>query len=53
VTVGARGEGGVATGTMNLSVVVEDEAIFRVVNIGIESGDIRITQDNIQGGAAV
>lgn len=50
VSVGARGESGGSTGTMNLSVMVDDEAIFRVVNIGIESGDIRITNDNIQGG---
>jgi len=45
VQVSPRGEGGM---TQNISVAIDAQVLFDVVNDGIESGDVRITADNIQ-----
>lgn len=50
INVSPRGEGGRA---QNISVSIDKQVIFDVVNEGNETGDIRITADNIQQGASV
>ncbi|MCK4818530.1 hypothetical protein KA005_22360, partial [bacterium] len=50
VSVTPRGE---ATNGVNIKVEIDKQVIFDIANQGIESGDIRITTDNIQGGIAV
>jgi tape measure domain-containing protein len=52
VNVSPRGEPSGA-GTMNAVFMIGQEELFRIMNIGIESGDVRITTDNIQGGIAI
>ena len=49
VNVSPRGE----RPSQNIQVQIDRRVIFDVVNEGIESQDIRISADNIQGGIAV
>ena len=45
VSVTPRGEGG---NSQNIIVQIDRDVIFDIMNDGVESGDIRITTDNIQ-----
>lgn len=50
VSISPRGEGG---RMQQINVMLGRDVLFSAINEGIESGDIRITADNIQGGAVV
>ncbi|MGD8501178.1 MAG: hypothetical protein PVJ86_11055 [Phycisphaerales bacterium] len=51
VDITPRGEEGGRS--LQVEVVLSDEVLFSAVTRGIESGRVRITQDNIQGGIAI
>lgn len=44
--------GGNGMGVMNIRVEIDRQTLISITNRAIESGEIRITTDNIQGGAA-
>ena len=50
VNVSPRGQSGM--GTMNIRVELDRQVLISVMNRAIESGEIRITTRNIQGGVA-
>ncbi len=50
VSVTPRGESGI---NQSIFVQIDQQVLFDIINPGIESGEIRITADNIQGGIAV